>query len=420
MHTKKPSRARNPLILTGVTAILSFLLLLYLHSASRNALEKFVPWVDASAQIKLEVTLAYLWFEEILSDNSDKSIDVVRAHLKQAKWYATAILEGGKNDQRTFLPLPKNELRIQVNQVLYMTQQFHQAAEERYLASQQARSDSESDQTINLLFHSFISAATLLEDSLKKQIAQEHKAQNALILMLSLVISAMVIISSYSIWKFTTSRNRYLTRLATANTRISEQNRQFKKLAHTDQLTRLPNRKMIESMTVQALSRSQRSSGVLSLTFIDLDFFKPINDKFGHNVGDKVLVGFTQAVNAQLRDGDVLARLAGDEFILLIQDESVEKLRQTLESIFIRIKNRLQQPVIDSPIAMYIGFSSGTAIAPQDATDFETLLHHADLAMYESKNKGRGRHTYYRTGEQANRRTGEQAENIQKNDSFKP
>lgn len=396
MTAKKPGSARKPLILTGATAVLSFLLLLYIHSTSRNALEKFVPWVDASTEIKLEIALAHLWLEEVLSGDSHESIEQVRHHIEEATWYASAILDGGKNNHSHILPLTEKSLRSQVNQVLYMIQQFQIAAEERYASPDLAGSGSEPDQNIDQLFHNFMDASTQLESALKLQIAQEHSAQNSFIIMLTLAISAMTVISGYSIWRFTISRGRYLAKLAVANARILEQNAQLKRIAHTDQLTGLPNRKMLEVMTRQAISRVQRNGHALSLTFIDLDFFKPINDEFGHNIGDKVLINFTTTIKHQLREGDLLARLAGDEFILLIQDDTTEKVKQALEHIFSRINQRLADPILDSPSAIHIRCSSGTALAPQDAIDFETLLHYADIAMYESKNKGRGQHCYYR------------------------
>ena len=395
MNIQAPGGPKIPLLLTGVTATLSFLLLVYIHSTSQNALQKYVPWVDASMEIKIEVALAHLWLEEVMSGDSNESIDVVRNHVENAKWYAIAILDGDQNEQGTFLPLLETDLRLQVNQILYMIQQFHKVIEERYSSAVDAGSGSDLDQSFDLLFLNIMSATAELEMSLKKQIHEEHQAQNSLLLMLMLAICTMTLITGYAIWRFTSNRSKYINKLAVAHQRISEQNAQLKELAHTDQLTGLPNRKMLEAITNQALSRVQRKHCVLSLTFIDLDFFKPINDEFGHNVGDKVLTNFTKAITTQLRDGDVLARLAGDEFILLIQEGSEDALKDALDNIIARIQLRLEEPIISAPSEIHIRCSAGTAFAPRDAIEFEMLLHCADQAMYESKNRGRGQHCYY-------------------------
>ncbi|MDO6594851.1 GGDEF domain-containing protein [Neptuniibacter sp. 1_MG-2023] len=381
-----------PLLLIGMTAILSILLLLYIHVISKSTSQKYVPWVDASIEIKLETALAHLWFEEILSGDSVRSIDSVYHHITMAKWYATAILDGGKNDQGTYYPLKNTELRAKVNKLLYSLQKFHNTTTVRY---QFPDKNSKSDQQFDALFIQIMEDADLLEIELKQHIASENHSQNALLFMLFIAICTMCFISAYSVWRFTDNRTRYLKQLSSAHNQISEQYTQLKTLAHTDQLTGIPNRKMLETFANQALSKVNRGDKWLSVTFIDLDFFKPINDQFGHNVGDKVLVNFTKAIKAQLREGDILSRLAGDEFILLIEADSETQLHESLNRIISRVQQQLLQPILTTPVDIHVRYSAGSAVAPTNSTDFETLVHYADIAMYDSKKNGRGQHHYY-------------------------
>ncbi|WP_415892386.1 GGDEF domain-containing protein [Neptuniibacter sp. PT8_73] len=395
MKTSAPTSPRVPLLLTGATALLCLLLLLYIHLSAQSTLQKYIPWLDASMEIKLEVAQAHLWFEEISAGDHSVSVDTVYTHLDQATWYANAILDGGTLKQNIYQPLEYKELRLQANRLVYRLQQLRKSIDQRYLNLEEALAGTEEEQRQDKIFIEIIQKANALESSLKLRISYEDTAQNSLLALLLLAIVTMTLISGYSVHRFTDSRTRYMQKLALANTQISEQNRRLQELAHTDQLTGLPNRKMLEAITKQAISRAQRKQSTLSLTFIDLDFFKPINDEYGHNVGDKVLTNFTTAINQILREDDILARLAGDEFILLIQADSMFEAQEALDHIMERIHERLDHPIIDTPAALHIRCSAGTAFAPKDAIDFEGLLHCADIAMYESKKRGRGQHCYF-------------------------
>lgn len=395
MTTSAPTSPRVPLLLTGATATLCLLLLLYIHLSAQSTLQKYIPWLDASMEIKLEVAQAHLWFEEISAGDPSVSVGTVYTHLDQATWYANAILDGGTLKQNIYQPLEYKELRLQANRLVYRLQQLRKSIDQRYINLEGTHAGTEEEQRQDKIFLEIMQKANALESSLKMRISYEDTAQNSLLALLLLAIVAMTLISGYSVRRFTDNRTRYMQKLALANTQISEQNRRLQELAHTDQLTGLPNRKMLEAITKQAISRAQRKQSALSLTFIDLDFFKPINDEYGHNVGDKVLTNFTTAINQILREDDILARLAGDEFILLIQADSIFEAQEALDHIMERIHERLDHPIVDTPAALHIRCSAGTAFAPKDATDFEGLLHWADVAMYESKKRGRGQHCYF-------------------------
>jgi diguanylate cyclase (GGDEF)-like protein len=159
-----------------------------------------------------------------------------------------------------------------------------------------------------------------------------------------------------------------------------------------DELTGLPNRWWFRLQLRQALSLAARSGRRVAVLFLDLDYFKNVNDSFGHATGDALLVQVAARMRAALRESDVLARLGGDEFGILLTDlgdadESVhvaEKLLVSLQSSY-RVQDH----------EMYTGGSLGLAFYPDDAVDCDTLLRYADLAMYQAKQAGRGGFAFY-------------------------
>lgn len=160
---------------------------------------------------------------------------------------------------------------------------------------------------------------------------------------------------------------------------------QLLRLAYHDALTGLPNRRLLEDRLTQALSLAQREGTGLSLLFIDLDRFKPINDRLGHEVGDLVLQEVARRLNQSVRQGDTVARIGGDEFVILLQSAV---RTEDVELIASKLLSRLSEPVTASDHQLLIGASIGCARFPQNGSDTNTLLHNADSAMYAAKRFG--------------------------------
>jgi diguanylate cyclase (GGDEF)-like protein/PAS domain S-box-containing protein len=157
-------------------------------------------------------------------------------------------------------------------------------------------------------------------------------------------------------------------------------------MANHDSLTNLPNRNYFRKRLPQAISLAKRYNRRLCLLFVDLDRFKPINDIYGHGVGDLVLVQVAQRLNQLLRKSDSVCRLGGDEFVILIESTetvagAIKVAEKTIESL-----NRAIE--VDDHVC-YIGASIGISIFPDDCQDAEAMLRNADVAMYEAKKKGR-------------------------------
>ena len=188
--------------------------------------------------------------------------------------------------------------------------------------------------------------------------------------------------------------------------RAEEELREAQKLAHFarhDPLTGLPNRMSFEEHLELALSRAERTDGGAAVLFIDLDNFKLVNDSFGHAAGDELLRTVGSRLRAANRKMDVVARQGGDEFLILLSDlerdaaQKIDFLRAA-EVVARKVRRVLQAPFLVEGIEIYVSASVGISLYPSDAEDSETLLKHADVAMYTVKEAGRDGHTLYAHG----------------------
>ncbi|MBK3331785.1 PAS domain S-box protein [Persephonella atlantica] len=166
----------------------------------------------------------------------------------------------------------------------------------------------------------------------------------------------------------------------------------LKNLAYYDNLTKLPNRVHFFSRLKSSIQKAYEDNTKVALFFIDLDGFKNVNDTYGHEYGDRLLVGVAHRLKMSVRKDDFVARLAGDEFVILIEGVSD---REVLNKISEKIINNVGKPYKMGNKEINIGASIGISILPDDAKDIETFLKHADFAMYHSKLTGKNRYTFY-------------------------
>jgi diguanylate cyclase (GGDEF)-like protein/PAS domain S-box-containing protein len=166
----------------------------------------------------------------------------------------------------------------------------------------------------------------------------------------------------------------------------------LEKLANYDTLTGLPNRMLLADRLRQAIAHARRQEQLLAVCFLDLDGFKPVNDRHGHGIGDQLLVQVAGRLRQAVRADDTVARLGGDEFVLLLSDLStVEECERALE----RIIADLGAPYAVGAHTLRISASIGVAIYPFDDAEPDMLLRLADHAMYRAKQDGRSRYCFY-------------------------
>ena len=172
-------------------------------------------------------------------------------------------------------------------------------------------------------------------------------------------------------------------------TRLKEHQQQLEHIAHFDVLTGLPNRLLLAFRLQQAMAQSQRRRQALAVAYLDLDGFKAINDRHGHNVGDELLVQIAQRMKSALREGDTLARIGGDEFIAVLTDlEQLKDCEHALE----RLLQAAAASVTINELPLRVSASIGATIYPQDDGDADQLIRHADQAMYQAKQTGKNRY----------------------------
>lgn len=165
----------------------------------------------------------------------------------------------------------------------------------------------------------------------------------------------------------------------------------IERLAHEDPLTGLANRTVFLDNLRQGLTRVRRGSK-LAVLCLDLDGFKPVNDTFGHPVGDQVLAAVARRLKGCVRETDTVARLGGDEFAVLLESP---KGATDIELVAKRIIATLSEPIVLATNRISIGVSIGITLAPEDAQDVDQLMKNADLALYRVKAMGKGQYGFF-------------------------
>ncbi len=168
--------------------------------------------------------------------------------------------------------------------------------------------------------------------------------------------------------------------------RLKAQESQLTQMAYYDSLTELPNRTLLADRLVQGIAQTRRTASMMAICYLDLDSFKPVNDTWGHGAGDRVLIEIANRMRQVVRGGDTVARLGGDEFVLLLlgfasEAESEEAIR--------RLQAWIAKPLTLLPEPISISASIGVTLFPHDDEDPDTLLRHADQAMYRAKQAGK-------------------------------
>jgi len=177
-------------------------------------------------------------------------------------------------------------------------------------------------------------------------------------------------------------------------TRYKLTEEKLQKAAYYDQLTELPNRVLFYERLQQAMLQTRQHSCLIAIIYVDLDGFKEINDTYGHEMGDQVLIAFAQRLKKLLKKEDTFARLGGDEFVIILQNlHDTSDVRLILE----RFLNAIANPFLLEQISLHISASWGVTFYPQkdEILDYEQLLRQSDQAMYHAKQLGKDQYQFY-------------------------
>ena len=181
-------------------------------------------------------------------------------------------------------------------------------------------------------------------------------------------------------------------------TPMKEHQQQLEHIAHYDALTHLPNRVLLADRLQQAIRQSLRRHRSLAVVFLDLDGFKAVNDKHGHAAGDTLLIALSERMKGALREGDTLARIGGDEFVAILVDL---EWAQDCEPVLERLLDAASGPVNIGNALLQVSASMGVTVYPQDGSDADLLMRHADQAMYTAKQAGKNRYHLFDVAQEA-------------------
>ncbi|HEX5710724.1 MAG TPA: EAL domain-containing protein [Sulfuricurvum sp.] len=174
--------------------------------------------------------------------------------------------------------------------------------------------------------------------------------------------------------------------------RLESEKNELYLIARTDALSGLANRNSLEEYLQKLIAASAREKKQFAFLFLDIDHFKSINDSLGHNVGDELLKNVASVIQKVVRPNDIVARIGGDEFVIVLQDYDTYL---ELSTIIDRIQKQLMSPWLIQTHSIHITSSVGVALYPDDGTDIVTLMKHSDIAMYQAKKQGRAQYQFF-------------------------
>jgi len=383
------------------TVVMSVLVMLVVYaqfSRTNNLLTASSPQYIAIERIQLEVTLAHLFFEEVLAGDTHETIQTPRNHLNNADAYLNALLNGG---EIAGLSIPQiasahPEFHAATTELKQSLQHLISLLENRYQIAANAQPGSALDQEFDRVFFEFLTLAKSLEGELFGR----YQALSAEYLQISelLLIAGVVILLAYLL-RLYHSQNKLFSQLQqveSAHSQVADQNRQLNQMALHDHLTKLPNRSHFEQELLYRIEQAGRTDGALALVFIDVDLFKQVNDNLGHQTGDLVLVEFANRLRMAVRANDFVARLAGDEFVLILgPDNTPHPVESQSELVAERVLQLMSTPFEAGEHRLDVSASLGVAYYPSHALDDQQLVKHADAAMYQAKHSGRNQVRYY-------------------------
>lgn len=173
---------------------------------------------------------------------------------------------------------------------------------------------------------------------------------------------------------------------------LKESQKELDFLAHHDPLTELPNRTLLNDRLQQAIHKAERDGSMMALCFIDLDNFKNVNDSYGHSYGDAILLQVSKRLKMLIRKSDTLARIGGDEFVLVINDV---KAKDDLVHIVTKLLDIFEIPFLVKKHTFFVTASIGISLFPEDGSTAEVLIKNADAAMYQAKAEGKSTFAFY-------------------------
>lgn len=387
---------KRKFLFTSLLALLVIASTTALVSQSTHLLREKSPLAEAAAEIKVNGTLAYLWFDEIMSGDTAQSIQEVWYYLEIADWHVVALLEGGESIMGNYQPVEDEEIRKRLIGLRELLSDFKVNVEKNYQLIQSDRAVIFNSVRRDEQFLEFASKADEIQRVIKA--SYESGIESYTRTSVALII-AVIVVAAYSIriqHKHEKHRDALLESLTDANDAIEEKNALLHNRAYFDPLTSLPNRTLFLDRLNQSILNAERSKKSFALLFIDLDHFKDVNDQYGHESGDQLLQQVAKRINQNIRVTDLSARFSGDEFVVVLGHiNDVNAAIAVANRIASKLTKSLSQPFQLKDAAVSISASIGISIYPEDSATQDTLIRYADNAMYHAKSMGKNNFQFY-------------------------
>lgn len=201
-------------------------------------------------------------------------------------------------------------------------------------------------------------------------------------LIWKIVIGSIFLILLFGYWNMKMRKANILLKLAQKD--IEEKNIELNRLATTDKLTNINNRRKIEELLQHELDRSERFAHPFGLVILDIDHFKEVNDKYGHQAGDRVLQEIAHLLANKLRKTDLIGRFGGEEFIIICPESNKDDIIDLMERLRVKIENHFFQDVGHKTVSFGVTLS-------KDGDTMDSIINRADKALYGAKNSGRNK-----------------------------
>lgn len=205
-------------------------------------------------------------------------------------------------------------------------------------------------------------------------------------------VAAIMVTTAYFVWQLASDLRHALERLEAENHRIHEALSHIDVLANNDALTGLPNRLLARSRFEQSVQLCKRNQEHIALIFLDLDNFKTVNDSLGHAAGDTLICDVAERLKNSVRASDTVSRQGGDEFLIMLAGQSDH---ESVATVAAKIIEMMSVPFRINSMEISATCSVGIALYPDNGQDFDSLLKHADMAMYKAKESGRNAFRFY-------------------------
>ncbi len=360
-----------------IASALIISLAVYSMNVAHRIADVHSPLVQASLEIKLELTQAHLLFEELIVGDNQIDISKVLQKIEHTQWFIHAMTQGAEKNSMVYIPLDDSDFNHRILRLGENVKTLQSLMHRRLLYQHDSLPGSRADEQFDTYYENILLDADHINQHLLKLILEERSEQKlsnyaGLFLLVFLFIGVL----SYSVIQ----RSRELLLL-----------KKLKEMTMRDELTLLHNRRSFNKVFWKEWSNALRAKTPLTITICDIDFFKKYNDTLGHQAGDACLQQVAQVLmNILKRETDFVARYGGEEFVFILPVTYAEGARWLME----KLREHLAEAKIEHPasdVSEYITLSIGVASCiPSNKEKFE-LIKAADIALYQAKAQGRNR-----------------------------